>query len=104
VIDSKSEAFRCIVRSKGVLEYEHEGAVILENIGNCPPVDTAQHPRRRWGVGGCGLTAPRRWDLQHMPKRRKSFIPAHCLIPKTRLKMLICRLLNGRLYLLLLIT
>jgi len=72
-----------------VLEHEHEGAVILENIGSCLPVDTAQHPRRRWGVGGGGLIgrgpqirSPRRWQLQRMSKRLKNFIPVHS-IPKT---------------------
>jgi hypothetical protein len=75
------------------------------------PVETAPHPRRRWGVGGGRLIgrgpqipSPRRWQLQHMPKRRKICIPAHSLNPKNRFKMLIRRLFNGRLYFLLLIT
>jgi hypothetical protein len=91
--------------------HDHESSVILENVGNCLPVDTAQHPRRRWGVRGYGLTgygpqirSPRRWHLQHMPKRRKSFIPAHYLNSKTRFKMLIRRLFSDCLYFLLLIT
>jgi len=52
-------------------------------------VATAQHPRRRWGVGGGVLIgrgpqirSPRRWQLQRMPKRRKICIPVH-LIPKS---------------------
>jgi hypothetical protein len=75
------------------------------------PVDTAQHPGRRWGVGGGGLIgrgpqirSPRSWQLQLMPKRQKIFIPLRSVIPKNRFKMLLRRLFNGHLYFSLLVT
>jgi len=53
------------------------------------PVDTAQHPRRRWVVGGGGLIghgpqirSPRRWQLQRMPKRRKNLYS--CTLSQSR--------------------